>query len=149
MNRRQLIYLQAAAAGCLIQLPACGGSGKMDNGDPGCLEDGFAVPDADRLEPGQLLFVVERETILVRDEQGFLALQARCTHAGCSLLPKHFNSTALTLDCECHGSRFALDGRVVQGPAQAPLPRRALCRTGGILTVSTTRLANGATGRVK
>lgn len=41
-----------------------------------------------------------------------------CTHLGCtvSVTPEHFV-------CPCHGSRFDLDGNVLTGPADRPLPR--------------------------
>ena len=38
----------------------------------------------------------------------------RCTHMGCAL---HENHQDHTLDCPCHGSRFAEDGQVLWGPA--------------------------------
>ncbi|MDQ6722423.1 MAG: Rieske 2Fe-2S domain-containing protein [Candidatus Dormibacteraeota bacterium] len=41
-----------------------------------------------------------------------------CSHLGCSIA---LNPTANTFDCPCHGSRFHLDGTVLQGPAPAPL----------------------------
>lgn len=44
----------------------------------------------------------------------------RCTHMGCSLC---FNRQEGTYDCPCHGSRYRKDGKVIDGPAQNPLPR--------------------------
>ena len=41
-----------------------------------------------------------------------------CSHLGCSIA---LNPAAKTFDCPCHGSRFHLDGTVLQGPAPAPL----------------------------
>ncbi|MFB7357622.1 Rieske 2Fe-2S domain-containing protein [Streptomyces gardneri] len=37
---------------------------------------------------------------------------------GCEL---GFNEAERTWECPCHGSRFAADGRVLQGPATRPL----------------------------
>ena len=41
-----------------------------------------------------------------------------CSHLGCSIA---LNEKDRTFDCPCHGSRFHLDGTVLQGPAPAPL----------------------------
>jgi glycine/D-amino acid oxidase-like deaminating enzyme/nitrite reductase/ring-hydroxylating ferredoxin subunit len=56
------------------------------------------------------------------DEAGALhAVTLRCTHLGCLL---RFNSAERSWDCPCHGSRFAADGSVLEGPAVHPLQQR-------------------------
>lgn len=58
-----------------------------------------------------------------RDEDGTLhAVSLRCTHLGCLV---RFNSAERSWDCPCHGSRFAVDGSVLEGPAVRPLERRS------------------------
>jgi len=57
-----------------------------------------------------------------RDEEGTLhAVSLRCTHLGCLL---RFNGAERSWDCPCHGSRFDVDGSVLEGPASDPLERR-------------------------
>jgi Rieske Fe-S protein len=54
-----------------------------------------------------------------RDDDGHLhAVSPVCTHLGCIVA---FNSAERTWDCPCHGSRFTVDGKVVEGPAVADL----------------------------
>lgn len=46
------------------------------------------------------------------------AVLTRCTHRGCQVDP-----TPDRLVCPCHGSEFAPDGAVLEGPARDPLVR--------------------------
>lgn len=48
----------------------------------------------------------------------YVERSAFCPHLGCVV---EWNSTEHSWDCPCHGSRFAADGRVLNGPAIAPL----------------------------
>jgi glycine/D-amino acid oxidase-like deaminating enzyme/nitrite reductase/ring-hydroxylating ferredoxin subunit len=57
-----------------------------------------------------------------RAENGTLhAVSLRCTHMGCLV---RYNAAERSWDCPCHGSRFGVDGTVLEGPAVAPLERR-------------------------
>lgn len=73
---------------------------------------------------GAVLRVGGRHCAVYRDEDGTLhGLSARCTHLGCLV---HFNDGERAWECPCHGSRFAVDGSVVQGPANRPLEPRSV-----------------------
>ncbi|MBM3840695.1 MAG: Rieske (2Fe-2S) protein [Verrucomicrobia bacterium] len=49
----------------------------------------------------------------------FYALNSECTHAGCAV--PVFSRASNSSTCPCHGSRFAIDGRAITGPASFPL----------------------------
>ncbi|MBC7809663.1 MAG: Rieske 2Fe-2S domain-containing protein [Burkholderiales bacterium] len=53
-------------------------------------------------------------------EEGVVALYNVCTHLGC--LPKWVPSNN-RFECPCHGSKYQLDGRYIEGPAPRSLDR--------------------------
>jgi glycine/D-amino acid oxidase-like deaminating enzyme/nitrite reductase/ring-hydroxylating ferredoxin subunit len=56
---------------------------------------------------------------IYRGKDGQLqAVAGKCSHMGCEI---KWNGAETSWDCDCHGSRFAPDGRVLEGPALAPL----------------------------
>jgi Rieske Fe-S protein len=59
-----------------------------------------------------------------RDPEGQLHLvSAVCTHLQCIV---RWNDEEKRWDCPCHGSRFTVDGKVINGPANTDLPYRKL-----------------------
>jgi Rieske Fe-S protein len=71
---------------------------------------------------GDIARLNDERVAAYRDEDGTLhAVSPTCTHLGCQV---NFNAAERTWDCPCHGSRFAPDGSVLQGPAVHRLERR-------------------------
>jgi cytochrome b6-f complex iron-sulfur subunit len=72
----------------------------------------------DRYPPNSVTLDPKAGIYLVRDAEGFYALNATCTHLGClTAWDPDLNQIA----CPCHGSKFSRDGVKVAGPAPKPL----------------------------
>jgi glycine/D-amino acid oxidase-like deaminating enzyme/nitrite reductase/ring-hydroxylating ferredoxin subunit len=79
----------------------------------------FTGPES--LQPGEgaIMKVDGKNAALYRDPGGRMhAVSAACTHMGCIV---HWNNVEKSWDCPCHGSRFDVDGAVIEGPALSPL----------------------------
>lgn len=73
------------------------------------------------LEPGEGTLMQQglRAVAVARDDDGHLhTLDATCPHLGCTV---RWNTAERSWDCPCHGSRFAVDGSLLQGPAKSDL----------------------------
>ena len=79
------------------------------------------IKDAANMKPGEHTIVQLRgKTVIVRrDSSGFLAYSAVCTHLGCLV---KWETARQEFLCPCHAAVFDARGRVVSGPAPAPLP---------------------------
>lgn len=60
----------------------------------------------------------DKIVVIRTDANSFAACSAICTHKGCVVEYEHDSKQ---LVCPCHDARFALDGKVVRGPAKKPL----------------------------
>lgn len=79
-----------------------------------------------------------KRVLVLEDAHGALhALDARCTHEGCTV--RYVPGDAL-IWCACHNGRFDLDGRVLAGPPPKPLPKHRIQRDadGGIVVAVST-----------
>ncbi|WP_422029724.1 (2Fe-2S)-binding protein [Reyranella sp.] len=82
---------------------------------------GGELDSAEDLKPGEggILRSGLKKIAVARDREGTLhRVSASCTHLGCIV---HWNGTEQCWDCPCHGSHFAPDGSVLNGPAIKPL----------------------------
>ncbi|MEY2556737.1 MAG: hypothetical protein QOE34_162 [Verrucomicrobiota bacterium] len=84
----------------------------------------FSEPEGESvrsLKPGEgkILKLKGEKIAAYRDADGKVTKHsAVCTHLGCIV---RWNQAEETWDCPCHGSRFDPKGKVIAGPAEAPL----------------------------
>ncbi len=77
--------------------------------------------ELEELSPGEgsIAIVNGEKTAVFREQSGkFRAFNPTCPHMGCLV---RFNQAEMSWDCPCHGSRFDLEGKVVNGPAHSGL----------------------------
>jgi cytochrome b6-f complex iron-sulfur subunit len=79
----------------------------------------FTLGPPDSLDVGAVMTSEVHHAYVLRRADGFCALSSVCTHLGCIT---RYRPDEKIFACPCHGSRFALDGEVLAGPAPRPLP---------------------------
>lgn len=73
---------------------------------------------------GKVVSPDHEKLAVYKDEDWKLHIvSAVCTHMKCIV---NWNQSEKTWDCPCHGSRFDIDGKVIEGPALKDLPAKKL-----------------------
>ncbi|WP_280245325.1 ubiquinol-cytochrome c reductase iron-sulfur subunit [Nocardia abscessus] len=133
-HTRRGVVIAGAGVAAAAALTACATYGKDSAApppNPAPAAAGDRPSDADR--PANALAetadipvgggVIVGDTVVTQPSPGsFLGLSSVCTHAGCKLA----SVSGGTINCACHGSKFALDGSVAKGPATEPLSPRSI-----------------------
>jgi Rieske Fe-S protein len=130
------VVAAAGAASLAAALAACaesgGGTTQQPEGggapapsDPAAPEGGEAgggavLGKAAEIPEGGGVVFKDQKVVVTQPTAGeFKAFSATCTHAGCLVK----DVTGGTINCACHGSKFAIaDGSVKSGLATKPLP---------------------------
>jgi Rieske Fe-S protein len=144
----QAVSLAAFAGALGMVLEGCGG-GNSPTGPSGSIQglpvvaatdaNGAVVVTIDSASPlaavGSAALVQSPSALVLvaHVAQGsFNALSATCTHQACTITG-FANGTYV---CPCHGSQFDTNGRVLAGPAFAPLTQFHTQFTGNTLTIT-------------
>ncbi len=80
----------------------------------------YRAAKPDQYLDGVSNFIEEIRVFIQRKGNGYRAVSAVCTHLGCTVNQDSKGSG--NFRCPCHGSVFAEDGTVLEGPAPEPLP---------------------------
>ena len=78
----------------------------------------FHKESMDEIKPGEGAIITSngKKLAVYKENDGTIhCFLARCPHLGCLL---EWNSVEQSWDCPCHGSRFAKDGQLINGPAK-------------------------------
>lgn len=113
-------------------IAACG-----DNDEPAAPSGGggkaAAIKVADIPVGGGKVFEATKVVVTQPTAGEFKAFTAVCTHQGCTVR----SVEAGTINCACHGSKYDMaTGKVVGGPAPAPLAAKTATVSGDSITVS-------------
>ncbi len=85
----------------------------------GKLEFIIKTPEDLANDEGDIVLINGKRAGCYRDQDGQLhQVDSTCTHMGCEV---NWNSGERTWDCPCHGSRYSIDGEVLEGPSVEPL----------------------------
>ncbi|MEU1056404.1 Rieske (2Fe-2S) protein [Streptomyces sp. NPDC005876] len=120
------------ATGATALTAGCGGGGgDGDDGDQKSASPSATTGELARTGDipvgGGKVFKDEKVVVTQPEKGDFKAFSAVCTHQGCTVA----EVAGGTINCACHGSRFAIaDGAVQRGPATEPLPAKRIAVEG-------------------
>lgn len=118
---RQVPRRTAMAGAGVVAVAGVTAAACSDEGSGGEAPTNTVLGKASDVKVGGGVVFKEAETVVTQPSKGqFQGFSAICTHQGCVL----DNVGGGTINCECHGSKFKLDGSVSTGPATKPLTAR-------------------------
>ncbi len=119
LHRKSFLQLSARMAISLAGILGLGGlarffSHKMEAGKP----TRFELGSIDDFPASGKLIRSDIPAVVFKTSGGYQAYSLVCTHLGCTL-----EVAGDGFECQCHGSQFDPDGKVLKGPADQPLSK--------------------------
>jgi Rieske Fe-S protein len=156
LSRRDFLRAGAQCVACcaggalLLSLSGCGSDGETEGNVPAAAatsdvlavvptenpKNTYTLTGSAKSPAGKALVfqTTAKEPIVVFQSGGkWQALSAKCTHSGCTV--EWQKDAKERFVCPCHNSRFDEKGKVLGGPAKAPLPAYTVQAVGTDLVV--------------
>ena len=127
-SRRQFLKLLAACSatcsvGCVPEAVSEEPTGPGDGPPP--ISGPISAGNITELSEDSLQTVPGWPLAIGRDQDGLWALTLSCTHLGCNIGDTSIDSSLVDYDqglhCGCHGSRYSIDGDLLEPPATRDL----------------------------
>lgn len=119
-------------AGCATEDVDGGGADGTGTAAPGTAPGTVLGPAAEVPVGSAKIYGAQGVVVTQATGGSFAAFSTVCPHQGCAVAAVE----GATIVCPCHGSRFALDGSVEQGPATSGLSSRGVTVANDQLTLS-------------
>jgi len=137
MNRRDFLNNTGAALGIGVVVQTLESCSKNEatptQPTPSGLTIDLSSPANSTLKTTGGFILTKGIYIICTAPSTYIAVSSICTHQGCTV---NFFSSNNQFSCPCHGGRFDISGKVLQGPPTSPLAKYSVALNGTILTVS-------------
>jgi Rieske Fe-S protein len=130
---RRTVVVGAGAIGAGLVVAGCSTAGSLAPGKAAAAPAGTALGPASDVPVGSArIFDTQGVVVTQATAGGYAAVSTVCPHQGCAVA----SVEGASIVCPCHGSTFALDGSVTQGPATTGLQSRAVTLDGDQITLA-------------
>lgn len=132
LNRRTVVVGGAVVLGTGLAATACAGGPPAEPAAPAAAAGTVLGPTSDVPVGSAKIFSAQQVVVTQAAAGTYAGFSTTCPHQGCAVAQVQ----GASIVCPCHGSEFALDGSVTQGPAQKGLTARAVTVKGSDITLA-------------
>ncbi len=118
-SRRQVFLAGAGALAGVLGLGTLASFQFLSPWERRRAEDRIVVGYPEDIPPDGILLFPSSNIMVGRHADGYFALSTICPHLGCVV---RWIEDEQRFHCPCHGSKFEMDGKVLNGPAVKNLP---------------------------